>query len=130
VRGRITYRRDGTQAFTLGDKEVTKEEFDASFKAKEIGPTRGQVASCWPMDSDALACHPEQIQELMNRNKKHGITGVSYKPDGTAVLADRGARRDLMALEGLHDKQGGYGDDHAGESPIYSEENNPIIGEI
>ncbi len=125
-RGRIRYTSHGEEFF-LGDKKVSREEFESVFRPKEIGPTRGQTASCWPMKSDGMACHPEQISEIMARNKRHGITGVSYDSDGTAVLADRGARRDLMALEGCHDKQGGYGDDHSKESPIYSEENNPII---
>ncbi len=126
MKGRIKYGRRGNEYF-IGDKQVTMEEFDRTFRAKEIGPTRGQVASCWPMKSEALGCHPEQANELIERNKRHGITGVRYDADGTAILADRGARRDLMALEGVHDKHGGYGDDHARESPIYSEENNPII---
>ncbi len=124
MKGRVVY--SNTPRYFIGDREVTRAEFDATFRAKEIGPTRGQVASCWPMKSDGMACHPEQIPEMMERNKRHGVAGVSYDRDGTAILADRGARRDLMALEGVHDKQGGYGDDHARESPIYSEENNPI----
>jgi hypothetical protein len=125
VKGRIVYSTP--ERYYLGDKEVVKEEFDSAFPPKEIGPTRGQAASCWPMNSEALACHPEQIQEAMERNKRHGITGVSYGKDGTAILSDRGARRDLMALEGVHDKHGGYGDDHARQSPIYSEETNDYI---
>ncbi len=127
MKGRITYRRDGTAEYRVGNKEVSKEEFDQSFKAKEIGCTRGHTSSCWPMNSDAMGCHPDQIPEIMERNKRHGITGVSYAPDGTAILADRGARKNLMALEGVHDKSGGYGDDHARESPIYSEETNDFI---
>ena len=66
------------------------------------------------MSSDAMAVHPSQIEAIMARNKKHGVQGVSYDPaDGRAILADRGARRDLMRLEGVHDNEGGYGDDHA-----------------
>lgn len=92
--------------------------------AKYMG--RSNTPTCWPMKSDALACHPEQIPAMLERNKKHGVTGVTYDPvDGRAVFADRGARRMLMALEGVHDKRGGYGDDHAGESPIYATDGHP-----
>jgi hypothetical protein len=76
-----------------------------------------------------MAVHPEQINEVMERNKRHGIAGVSYAPDGTAILADRGARRDLMALEGYHDRNGGYGDDHSGESPLPPIEDSGFIDE-
>lgn len=125
-RGRIKYTSRGEEFF-LGDKPVSREEFESVFRPKEIGPTRGQTASCWPLKSEALACHPEQIPELIERNKRHGVAGVSYDKDGTAILADRGARRDLMALEGCHDKSGGYGDDHSKQSPIYSEEVNDYV---
>ena len=64
------------------------------------------------MKSDALAVHPDQIPEVMARNKKHGVH-VEYDPkDGRAILKDRGQRRDLMRIEGFHDNNGGYGDDH------------------
>lgn len=128
MRGRIKYSARGNEYF-LGDKPVSQEEFETVFRPKEIGPTRGQTASCWPLKSEGLGCHPEQIPELLERNKRHGVKGVSYDKDGTAVLADRGARRDLMALEGCHDKSGGYGDDHAGQSPIYAEESIPFVSE-
>jgi hypothetical protein len=79
----------------------------------------GNTSSAWPQKSDAMACHPSQIPAMLERNKRHGVTGVGYDPeDGRAILSDRAARRDLMALEGYHDNNGGFGDDHAGESPL------------
>lgn len=82
-------------------------------------PPRGHTSGCWPMKSDAMAVHPDDIPAALERNKRHGVAGVTYDPkDGRAILADRGARRDLMKLEGVHDKNGGYGDDHAGSSPL------------
>lgn len=78
----------------------------------------GNTSSAWPLKSDALAVHPTQIAAAMERNKKHGVTGVTYDPkDGRAIFADRGARRALMRLENVHDKSGGYGDDHHIEGP-------------
>ncbi len=76
--------------------------------------------------SEALACHPRQIAAIMARNKKHGIQGVSYDADGTCVCESRAAKRALMALEGVHNNQGGYGDDHAGQSPLYREDTVPF----
>ncbi len=74
---------------------------------------RGTTSSCWPMKSLAMGVHTSQIKEAMERNKKAGVTGVTYDPKtGDAILSDRGARRDLMRVHGFHDRNGGYGDDH------------------
>lgn len=78
----------------------------------------GHCTGCWPMKSQALAVHPEQIAEAHERNRKAGITGVEYLKDGTAVIADRGARKNLMKLEGVVDKEAGYGDTYAGSSSL------------
>lgn len=86
----------------------------------------GNTPSCWPQYSDALAVHPEQIPLAMERNKLHGVRGVSYDPlTGQAILADRRARRDLMKVEGCHDNHGGYGDDTGAGSPIERPESKP-----
>jgi hypothetical protein len=64
-----------------------------------------------------LGVHPDQIPEAIARNKRHGITGVSYARNGAAIIADGRADRELCRLEGVHHKNGGYGDDHAA-SPL------------
>lgn len=66
--------------------------------------------SAWPVLSDALAVHPKQLEQVRERNKRHGLGHIEYLPDGRPVLKDRGMRRDLMRLEKVHDKHGGYGD--------------------
>jgi hypothetical protein len=111
MRGRIIYHRSGEPSYFVDGKAVTQEEFDLAFPPKEIGePLPSQHPGCWPMQSDALAVHPNQIQEVMERNKRHGVH-VEYNPqDGRAILADRGQRRDLKRVEGCHDNNGGYGD--------------------
>lgn len=96
------------------------------FAAQAPPGLAGNQPACWPMTSDALAVHPEQIPAVRARNRRHGVRGVEYNAKGQAILADRAARRDLMALEGYHDNQGGYGDDHAGESPLPPLPDNPV----
>lgn len=61
------------------------------------------------IESDALAVHPDQIAEVVERNRKHGLH-IHYLPDGRPVLEDRAQRRRLMKVEGVHDRRGGYGD--------------------
>lgn len=65
---------------------------------------------CWPKVSVGLSVHPKQAQQANERAKRHGLTGVSYDEKGRCTVSDRGARRDLLRLEGMHDSQGGYGD--------------------
>jgi hypothetical protein len=73
-----------------------------------------------------MAVHPAQIEAVMERNKRHGVQGVGYDRAGRAILADRKARRDLMKLEGFHDKHGGYADDTGAGSPLPPLPANPI----
>ena len=115
MRLKVTYHRNGTVSYEIDGRPATEEEVAEAFPPKPIGcPLQAQTPTCWPMESDALAVHPKQIAEAMERDRRHGIKGVSYRPeDGTCILADRGARRDKMRLQGVHDNQGGYGDDHA-----------------
>ncbi len=61
------------------------------------------------MYSEALAVHPDQIEQARARNRRHGIN-VDYTADGRAILMDRGQRRDMLKLEGFVDKRGSYGD--------------------
>lgn len=71
----------------------------------------GHHTTTWPQNmGDSLGVHPDQIPEAMERNKRHGVTGVTYNADGEPLVADRGARKKLLRVEGVHDKQGGYGD--------------------
>lgn len=114
MRGKIRANRvTGERVYYLEDREVPQEEFEAAFPPKEIGETTGH-STAWSngIESDALAVHPSQIKEAMARNKRHGLH-VEYLPDGRPKLTDRGQRRDLMRLEQVHDRNGGYGDDHA-----------------
>ena len=64
----------------------------------------------WPKESVALSVMKNQVKEANARAKKHGLTGVYYEPSGKCILSDRGARRDLLRLEQMHDNNGGYGD--------------------
>lgn len=71
--------------------------------AKSCTPT------CWPMKSEAMGVHVDQIQEATDRNRRHGVN-VTYDSIGRAILPDRKERKKLLRLEGFFDKAGGYGD--------------------
>lgn len=91
----------------------------------------GNTPACWPQHAMSLDVHPAQIEAIMARNKRHGVQGVTYRRNGDCIVADRAAKRDLMALEGVHNKDGGYGDDHARETPLPPcMDDNPIHPEV
>lgn len=65
----------------------------------------GPGTRTWPLRSEALAVHPEQVDEANLRNKRAGVAAY-YEPDGTCVIADNGARRRLLRLERCIDRAG------------------------
>lgn len=115
MKSRIIYLANGKNRYLIDDVEVTRAEFDKHFPSKiedllKAGTTLpSHSTTCWPMRSEALAVHPKQIAEATERNRRHG-SSVTYDKDGTAILPDRGERKRIMRIEGLHDRQGGYGD--------------------
>jgi len=96
--------------------EVSHEEFQKATPSRieevlgggvALGPFHGKTT--WPMRSDACAVHKDQIPEVMERNKRHGVQGVTYDPvDGTAIIESRGAQKDLIRAEGFTDKNGWF----------------------
>ncbi len=136
----IRYYLDGAEVSEVEYRRASKRR-EKTLKAAGVslddalhdGGFQGQSQTpvCWPQKSLALSCHPRQVKAITERNKRHGISGVEYLPDGTCVVADRGARKALMALEGLHDNEGGYGDDHAANtSPLHREDEVPFDNEM
>lgn len=66
-----------------------------------VGEVPG-AGHCWPMKCEALAVHPSQVEQMNERNKKHGVN-VQYEPKhGLAVIPDEAAYRRLRKLEGVH----------------------------
>jgi hypothetical protein len=111
-KGTVKYDRLGNASYFIDGVEVAKETYDARFPDRPLATVATETRSCgsgWPMKSIALAVHPEQVAEANERNRKAGVN-VTYESDGTAVIPDRGERRRLLRLEGMHDRQGGYGD--------------------
>jgi hypothetical protein len=117
--------------YYLDNVEVTQEQWARALEESRpptvAGGRPGDSFCGWhqPIASDALAVHPDQIPEVMERNRRHGLH-VEYDGEGRPLLVDRKQRRDLMHLEGVHDKDGGYGDDHSTPSPLPAIDDGPI----
>lgn len=97
--------------YLIDGRDVTEAEFFAAFPpAPDLGGNgAGLIAWKRPLRSKAMAVHPRQVQEANARNKRLGLA-ARYDRDGTAVIPDRSARRDLLKAEAFHDNDGGYGD--------------------
>ena len=63
----------------------------------------------WPMVSEAMGVHPDQVDEANKAALKLGL-GVPYRKDGMAILEDRSHRKRMMKSFQIHDNDGGYGD--------------------
>jgi hypothetical protein len=97
--------------YYIDGHEVTKKRFEKVFPDKPLNLSGDAGITAWnkPILSNAMACHPSQIPEMMERNRKAGVH-VDYNSEGQPILRSRGDRRNLMRVEQVHDKQGGYGD--------------------
>ena len=63
----------------------------------------------WPMESDTLAGHPHQREELYQESVKLGVpTEINSK--GQPILRDPAHRRAYARALGYHDRNGGYSD--------------------
>lgn len=96
---------------------VTEEQFHAEFPSMwrddqigdPSGAPGGHNAGCWPQVSEALGVHKDQVAEANERARAAGVN-VTYDREGFAVIPDRAARRELLKLDGCHDRDGGYSD--------------------
>lgn len=95
--------------YFLGNKEVTKEEFDAAFPSKLSELFGGGVEvntncrpGCWPMTSRSMGVHPSQVAEGNADLKKAGVP-CHYDNTGGLVIPDQAARKAAMKHKGMTD---------------------------
>ena len=98
--------------YYLENKQVTEAQYRAvhPLPASCGGAPGGTPTTGWPILSDALAVHPEQIEEAKKDAAMRGIDVDFVPEDGRAVLRDRDHRRRMLRAYGFHDRDGGYGD--------------------
>ena len=63
----------------------------------------------WPLLSDAMGVHPDQIAEAREHAARHSVP-TDFAPDGRAILRSRDHRKRYGELIGMYDRNGGYGD--------------------
>ena len=99
--------------FILNGQKVTKEEFskganDDFLKAAPM--TANTYSQHEPLKSDGLGCMKSQVKDLREVIRKHNIQGVAVKDSGQLEITSRRGRKELLAVRGLVDSDGGYSD--------------------
>lgn len=99
--------------YMLNGKEVTKEEFlkganDDFLKAPALASNTYSQHD--PLLSEGLGCMKSQVNDLRQVIRKHNIQGVQVKNNGQLEITSRRGRKELLAVRGLVDNDGGYSD--------------------
>lgn len=106
IKTRRTLGADGewelSDVYVIDGVEVTLAEWREKFPEREGVPYM-TAPGAYPIRSDAMACHPDQIPEIVERNRKKGIA-VEYDKVGRPVLKSQAEKRALMRAEGFHDR--------------------------
>ena len=91
------------QSVTLPDGRVADRDI-----AAEHGGFKNTSGN-WPMNSDALGCHPNQVKKLSEALAEQGVV-TNFTNDGRAVVTSRAHRNALLKARNLGDLDAGYGD--------------------
>lgn len=101
-------------SYTLNGKQVTREEFLAGSRKDFLSGSDFFVPNTYsahdPLVSDGMGCLKSQVPELRKVIKQHNIQGVSVKDSGQLEITSRRGRKELLAVRGLVDSDGGYSD--------------------
>lgn len=100
--------------YILDGVEVDKETFDASFPDRPMAQDGECALSATPPHlSDALAVHPNQVQEAMESAKRRGVP-TDFISDGRPLFTSRAHQAAyLKAYRDIYprvNRDGGYGD--------------------
>mgnify|MGYP003111330632 CR=1 FL=1 len=66
--------------------------------------------SGWPLKSDAAGVHPADAAKAEKASANIGVPTEYDRKTGQAIFRDRNHRRRFLKANGMHDKNGGYGD--------------------
>jgi len=70
------------------------------------GKTRVSTSKGWPMYSNALGTHPDEVNNLKAELAKKGCGEVSFHKDGGMILDNNAQRRKILKAMGKVDANG------------------------
>lgn len=96
-------------------KVVTQEELDRLMPRKaDWLESPSMVANTYtehnPLISEGCGVHRSQVQETRQLIEKHRIQGAAVLDGGQIRFTSRRARKEFLAMRGLVDNEGSYGD--------------------
>jgi hypothetical protein len=97
--------------YFINGREVTAEEFRAGAKSGWLDAppmTANTYRAHDPLVSDGIGCLKSQVPELRETIRQHNIQGVAVKDSGQLEITSRRGRKELLAVRGLIDSDGGY----------------------
>ena len=92
------------EVYVGGVKMTAREYRRLQRECKPGASARRRLRARWPHCSAALAVHPDQVAEANERNRRHGVGEVQYRPDGRAIIPSEAAKKKLLRLERMHDR--------------------------
>ena len=96
--------------YLLNGEPVSREQFLAGAKGFCFGEeAAGQRPACWPMESESLGVHPDQVQEATEHARSLGVP-TEFSADANPIFTSPGHRKAYAEALGYYDKNGGYGD--------------------
>ena len=97
--------------YVLNGREVSAEEFrKGSVETLAVPMTANTYRAHDPLLSDGLGCLKAQVPEMRRVIEHHNIKGVAVKDNGQLEITSRRGRKELLAVRGLVDNDGSYGD--------------------
>ena len=116
MKTRIVYGRNGKNRYYIGDREVTRAEYDAISpnKLKDLFAScqvpGGHHAAGWPMVSDSMMIVTDrQKREIVANARAKGVR-LELDSEGRPILESRGHRKEVARFFGMSDWDAGYGD--------------------
>lgn len=103
----------GKWVYYLNGKEVSQKAYENVYPppppAKQGEAFMGTPLKGWPLTSNAMAVHPDSVDEARNLDKSLGVP-TEYTTEGQPIFENRAHRRRFLRAHQFHDKDGGYGD--------------------
>lgn len=102
----------------IDGKEVSKRVYARELKAAmkrvkkhEMPKATAARIGCanWPLVSEALSVHPDQVQEAIDSARRKGVP-TEFTKSGAPIFTSREHRKRYCEAYHFYDRQGGYGD--------------------
>lgn len=96
----------------INGKEVTPAEFHrrGPVGGSGVAMITNTYSTANPLVSEGVGCMKSQVQDMREAIRANGIVGAHVRDNGQIEFTSRKARAKVMAMRGLHDNEGGFGD--------------------